>query len=126
MPLFKPIISKIWRIIYNSLWHYWHDSENIGLIATLLDSRLKSMKVWSDEIQNEIINKLRTEFKTWQNVVAADESLNCVETSSSLAPSFMRKIFSHDQSQVNHEIEIDNYLNEIIILTLPETTNVYQ
>src|SRR6266498_1843606 len=54
------------------------------------------------------------------------ESLNCIETSSSSAPSFMRKIFSHDQSQVNHEIEIDNYLNEIIILTLSETTNVYQ
>ena len=75
------------------------------------------MKVWSDEIQNEIINKLRTEFKTWQNVVAADESLNCVETSSSSAPSFMRKIFNHDQSQINHEVEIDNYLNETISFT---------
>ena len=54
------------------------------------------------------------------------ESLNCVETSSSSASSFMRKIFSHNQSQVNHKIEIDNYLNEIITPTLPETTNVYQ
>ncbi len=116
LPLSKTIISKIRGVIYNSLWHYWHDSENIGLIATLLDSRLKSMKAWSDEIQNEIINKLCTEFKTWQNIVAADESLNCVKTSSSSAPSFMRKIFSHDQSQVNHEIEIDNYLNEIMKL----------
>ena len=37
LPLFKKIISKIREVIYNSLWHYWHDSENIGLIATLLD-----------------------------------------------------------------------------------------
>src|SRR6266508_4370440 len=94
------IISKIRGVIYNSLWHYWHDSEDIGLVATLLDPRLKSMKAWSDEIRNETINKLRAEFRTWQNVVTADEPLNNVETSSSSAPSFMKKIFSHDQSQV--------------------------
>ncbi len=58
------------------------------------------MKAWSDEIRNETINKLRAEFRTWQNVVTADEPLNNVETSSSSAPSFMKKIFSHDQSQV--------------------------
>ena len=121
------IISKIRGVIYNSLWHYWHDSEDIGLVATLLDPRLKSMKAWSDKIRNETIDKLRAEFKIWQNIVMADESLDPVERSSSSAPSFMKKIFSHSRDQVvNHEIEIDNYLNEIITPTLPETTDVYQ
>lgn len=85
------IISKIRGVIYNSLWHYWHDSEDIGLVATLLDPRLKSMKAWSDEIRNETINKLCVEFKTWQNVVTVDEPLNNVETNSLPAPSFMKK-----------------------------------
>ena len=62
-PSSKMIISKVQRIIYNSLWHYWHDSENIGLVATLLDPRLKSISAWSDEIRNETISKLRAEFK---------------------------------------------------------------
>lgn len=120
------IISKVQGVIYNSLWHYWHDSENIGLVVTLLDSRLKSMSAWSDEIQNETISKLRAEFKIWQNVVTADESLSHIGTSSSSAPSFMKKIFSHNQIQINHEIEIDNYLNEIITPILPESTDIYQ
>ena len=95
-------------------------------MATLLDPRLKSMKSWSDEVRNETINKLRAEFKTWQSVIVVDEPSNYVETSSSSAPSFIKNIFSHGQSQVNYEIEIDNYLNDIITPTSPEATDVYQ
>ena len=38
----------------------------------------------------------------------------------------MKKIFSHNQNQINCEVEIDNYLNETITPTLPQTTDVYQ
>ena len=41
-------------------------------------------------------------------------------------PSFMKKVFCHSQRKVNHEIEIDNYLNEMITLTQPEGIDVYQ
>ena len=71
----ETIISKVRGFIYNSLWHYWHDLENIRLMATLLNPRLKSMKTWSGEIRNETINNLRDEFKIWQDMVMANESV---------------------------------------------------
>ena len=47
------IISEVRKAIYTSLEHYWHDPDHIGLIATLLDPRLKSMKLWSNETRNK-------------------------------------------------------------------------
>ena len=38
----------------------------------------------------------------------------------------MKKVFSHGQRKVNNEVEIDNYLNEMITPTQPERINVYQ
>ena len=38
----------------------------------------------------------------------------------------MKKVFCHSQRKVNHEIEIDNYLNEMITPTQPEGIDVYQ
>ena len=83
------------------------------------------MKSWSDEVRNETINKLHAEFKTWQSVIVVNEPSNYVETSSLSAPSFIKNIFNCGQSQVNYEIEIDNYLNDIITPTLPKATDVY-
>ncbi|CAJ0769151.1 20545_t:CDS:2, partial [Entrophospora sp. SA101] len=117
-PSSQQIISKVKGIIYSSLWNYWSDSEKIGLMATLLDPRLKLMEVWSNETREEAIKELRTEFNTWQIKVANDDSLE--EIPSSSTPSFMKKVFCHSQRKVNHEIEIDNYLNEMITPTQPE------
>ena len=74
------------------------------------------------------IRKLRVEFKTWESVVITDKSNEDTgaETSSSSAPAFMRKVFSNDQTQINHETEIDNYLNKNVTATQPEATGVYQ
>ncbi|CAJ0845973.1 1412_t:CDS:2, partial [Entrophospora sp. SA101] len=123
-PSSQQIISKVKGIIYSSLWNYWSDSEKIGLMATLLDPRLKLMEVWSNETREEAIKELRTEFNTWQIKVANDDSLE--EIPSSSTPSFMKKVFCHSQRKVNHEIEIDNYLNEMITPTQPERIDVYQ
>ena len=37
----------------------------------------------------------------------------------------MKKVFSYSQTQINHEIEIDNYLNESITPIKPESIDVY-
>ena len=37
LPSTEAIISKVRKVIYDSLWNYWYDSESIGLIATLLN-----------------------------------------------------------------------------------------
>lgn len=85
------------------------------------------MKLWTDEIRNNTINDLRTEFKIWESIVIADKPAEpATISSSSSAPSFMKNIFSTNQRQVNYEIEIDNYLNEMITPIAPESTDVYQ
>jgi len=38
----------------------------------------------------------------------------------------MKKVFFHVQMKVNHDVEIDNYLNEMITPTQPERIDVYQ
>ncbi|CAG8600260.1 9335_t:CDS:1, partial [Diversispora eburnea] len=75
--LFVPatIISKL----RGYLWHYWRDSEDIRLVATLLDPRLKLMSVWPDEIRKETINLPYVEFKFWQNNIVTDELETCHE-----------------------------------------------
>ncbi|RHZ87383.1 hypothetical protein Glove_37g47 [Diversispora epigaea] len=92
------IISRLRGIIYDSLWHYWNDADKIGLVASLLDP-LQINQPNSLDLQSS--------------------------SSSSTTPKFMKKIFSKSQTntmQINHEIEIENYLNLPI---LPEDTNVY-
>ncbi|CAG8543120.1 19700_t:CDS:2 [Cetraspora pellucida] len=121
------IILKIRRIIYSSLEHYWHVSEHIGLIATLLVLRLKSMNMFSNKTQDRAIKELRAKFKTWQSIVVANNLVKVAEAeaSSSSTPTFMKKIFSYNQTQINHKIEINNYLNKSIMLIKPKSIDVY-
>ena len=120
----QQIFSKVKGIIYNLLWNYWSDSEKIGLMAILLDPKLKSMEVWSNETKEQAIKELCTKFNICQIKVANDDFLKGIPSSST--PSFMKKVFCHSQKKVNHEIEIDNYLNEMITPTKPEGIDVYQ
>ncbi|RIB08064.1 hypothetical protein C2G38_376823, partial [Gigaspora rosea] len=43
-------IAQVKWAIYNSLWKYWGTPMFTGLIATLLDPRLKKMRPWSEEL----------------------------------------------------------------------------
>ncbi|CAG8606944.1 3424_t:CDS:1, partial [Scutellospora calospora] len=61
------------------------------------------------------------------NISITDESVRHAETaSSSSTPSFIDRIFEQSESQINHEIEIDNYLNISITPIPPKNTDVYQ
>ncbi|CAG8705062.1 1180_t:CDS:1, partial [Scutellospora calospora] len=81
----------------------------------------------STVIRNDTINQLCIEFETWKNISITDKSVRHAETaSSSLTPSFMDRIFEQSKSQINHEIEIDNYLNVSITLIPSKNTDVYQ
>lgn len=118
---------KSQKSLYNSLCHYWDNPENIGLIAALLDSQLKAMSAWSNITRNNTIEKLHTEFETWQSIAIADELAKHTEPACSLSTSsFMERIFNQNQDQINHKIEIDNYLNMSITLIQSQNIDVYQ
>lgn len=118
------IISKLHGIIYDSLWHYWNDADEIGLISSLLDPRLKAMDTWSDEIKQQTISKLKTEFLTLVNNQSNSSSSQASLSSSSTPPEFIKKIFRKSKMpiQTTHNMEIENYLNLPIF---PENTDVY-
>ncbi|CAG8540140.1 9563_t:CDS:2, partial [Scutellospora calospora] len=101
----EKIISKVRRTIYNSLEYYWHDLEYTELTTMLLDLQFKSSK---------------------QNTVLTDNLVKDTDIETPLFTSnFLRKIFSYSQNQTNYEIEIDNYLNEMITSSLSGDTNIY-
>ncbi|CAG8618553.1 3281_t:CDS:2 [Cetraspora pellucida] len=43
-------IALVKQAIYNSLWKYWGNSQFTGLLATLLDPRLKKMHPWPEDL----------------------------------------------------------------------------
>ena len=103
------IIAKLHNIIYDSLWHYWPDSNRIGLMATLLDPRLKGMEAWSSEIRKQTISELHEEFQEILRTTTSEESsYHQLDQYTTSTPDFMKKVFgSHYQSHINHEIEIE-------------------
>lgn len=118
------IVANLRSVIYNSLWHYWSDMDKVGLMATLLDPRLKGMDTWPEEIREQTIIELRREFQKFITVDVESISSNSIQQTSS-TPSFMKNIFSFNQPQSNHETEIDDYLNPQITPAEPENTDAY-
>ncbi|CAG8793870.1 5623_t:CDS:1, partial [Racocetra persica] len=58
--------------IYNSLWKYWGNPNNAGLLATLLDLRLKKMHPWSNYIRERTIRLCYEEL----DIIANDRPLS--------------------------------------------------
>ena len=47
------------QTIYDSLFMYWNQPIMIGLLASLLDPRLKTLSNWDEETQNSAKEELR-------------------------------------------------------------------
>ncbi|CAG8638936.1 23274_t:CDS:1 [Cetraspora pellucida] len=105
------IVAKLHNVIYNSLWHYWPDTDRSKLIATLLDSRVKQIDIWPDKIQEQAIIKLYNEFQNF--VISTKPTLQHPIHQPSiapfLAPNFMKKFL------VLISLKLDMKLKSIII-----------
>ncbi|CAB4390311.1 unnamed protein product [Rhizophagus irregularis] len=51
------------QTIYNSLFVYWNEPIMIGLLASLLDPRLKTLSNWDEETRNKAKTELMHQFK---------------------------------------------------------------
>ena len=51
------------QTIYNSLFTYWNEPIMIGLLVSLLDSRLKTLSNWDDKTRDKAKTKLMCQFK---------------------------------------------------------------
>jgi hypothetical protein len=51
------------QAIYDSLFIYWDQPIMIGLLASLLDPRLKTLSTWGEDIQNNAKAELKCQFE---------------------------------------------------------------
>ncbi|RIB02364.1 hypothetical protein C2G38_2228030 [Gigaspora rosea] len=73
------IIKSICHTIYNSLFDYWNKPLMIGLLASLLDSRLKTLSSWDEETQERAKAELTQQFKN----IATEQTTASIYTTSS-------------------------------------------
>ncbi|CAG8589089.1 11685_t:CDS:2, partial [Racocetra fulgida] len=57
------IIKSIYHIIYNSLFDYWNEPIMIGLLASLLNSTLKTLSNWDEETRKKAKEELKYQYK---------------------------------------------------------------
>ncbi|CAG8805698.1 1384_t:CDS:2, partial [Gigaspora margarita] len=58
------IVKTIQHIIYDSLFKYWNEPKMVGLLAMLLDPRLKTLSNWDEETQKKAKTELLNQFKS--------------------------------------------------------------
>ncbi|CAG8560340.1 12613_t:CDS:2, partial [Gigaspora margarita] len=106
----------------NQIWanHEELDNKNsnrIGLMATLLDPKLKGIETWSSKINEQTISELHEEFQEILRTTTSKEPSFCqLNQHTTSTPDFMKTVFTSNQSHINHEIEINNYLDSRITL----------
>ncbi|PKC04349.1 hypothetical protein RhiirA5_379448, partial [Rhizophagus irregularis] len=59
----QDILKIMKQTIYNSLFVYWNEPIMIGLLASLLDPRLKTLSNWDEETRNKAKTELMHQFK---------------------------------------------------------------
>ncbi|CAG8833717.1 35816_t:CDS:2, partial [Gigaspora margarita] len=58
------IVKTMQHIIYDSLFEYWNEPKMVGLLAMLLDLRLKTLSNWDKETQEKAKTKILNQFKS--------------------------------------------------------------
>ncbi|CAH1768145.1 11743_t:CDS:2, partial [Entrophospora sp. SA101] len=82
----RPNLNNIAMIfqqkIYESLFDYWNQTSDIGLLATLLDPRLKKMVLFDYETRTRTIEKLNELYLELKYVEEQDRQSSCISSSS--------------------------------------------
>lgn len=59
----QDVLEIMKQTIYNSLFVYWNEPKMIGLLASLLDPRLKTLSNWDEETRNKAKTELMHQFE---------------------------------------------------------------
>src|SRR6266498_1025398 len=72
--LAQNVLKIMKRTIYDSLFIYWNEPIMIGLLASLLDPRLKTLSNWDEETCNKAKAELMHQFEELINSNSAQSS----------------------------------------------------
>nr|CAG8656639.1 5008_t:CDS:2 [Entrophospora candida] len=113
----RPNLNNIAMIfqqkIYESLFDYWNQTSDIGLLATLLDPRLKKMVLFDYETRMRTIEKLNELYLELKYVEEQDRQSSCISSSSQatkVSP-FFESIFGNLNDEESELSEVDRYLD---------------
>ncbi|CAG8629776.1 15036_t:CDS:2 [Dentiscutata erythropus] len=114
----EPIINDVKSAIYHSLWRYWDNPSNIGLLATLLDPRLKRMQPWPAYLHEDTIKECREQL----NTIITDEPIQATTSSSTITSTnrYFASIFDNDNDQSDNSSNDDQLAKKY--LSIPATS----
>jgi hypothetical protein len=99
--------------IYESLFDYWDQTSNIGLLATLLDPRLKKMVLFDCEARTSTIEKLNDLYLELKYIEEQDNHSSSSTLSSQVTKvsPFFESIFGNINNEESEFSEVDRYLD---------------
>lgn len=115
-PLAQDILKTMKQTIYNSLFAYWNEPIMIGLLASLLDPRLKSLSNWDEETCNKAKTELKRQFEELINSNSAQSSSSSLSQQQSNNSGHHSRLHSSIfgiQVTVNPFSELECYLDPI-------------
>jgi hypothetical protein len=105
------------RTIYDSLFAYWNEPIMIGLIASLLDPRLKTLSNWNEETRNNAKTELMHQFEEIINSNSAQSLLTSKQQSGSQSGTrhgrLHSSIFGVQAITTNPFSELECYLDPV-------------
>ncbi|CAG8785823.1 4107_t:CDS:2 [Racocetra fulgida] len=112
------VILQVKQKIYNSLQKYWGNLNNAGLLAILLDSRLKKICPWPNYIREKTIRLYREELDT----IANDRPLPTAspQATTSSTNRYFTSIFYDYSNDDSTDNELDKYMDIKIVSIAPQ------
>ena len=125
----QDVLKIMKRTIYNSLFTYWNEPIIIGLLASLLDPRLKTLSNWDDETCNKAKTELMCQFKELidSNLTQLSSSGSLNQQQSSLHHSRLHSsIFGKKAIITNPFSELECYLDPIRTPIANDSVNPFE
>ncbi|CAB4395082.1 unnamed protein product [Rhizophagus irregularis] len=110
------LLKKVKASIYLSMKEYWNVPKLVGMVAAILDPRLKSLKfVNNDTIKSQTIRKLRELYSAEKLTNPLNDSISNLQqnTASLSSNSIIAALLDDDDNEnnINDINEVDAYLN---------------
>jgi len=116
------IISKIRKILYNSMFNYWKDINKVGMLACLLDPRFKKLRFVKQRTRDQVIDELKDlyedaqfDYRQLNPITNTNHVISTAENTSTKRKSILDIIYASSNEPVDSTEEIDKYfeLNEV-------------
>ena len=99
------------RKIYDSLSDYWNKTSDLGLLATILDPRLKKLSLFDSDTKQNVIEKLKEIYLQYEeNETLVNENSSNLSETSRYSSNFFETIFDNEVQEEHDK------MSEVVLL----------